>query len=482
MDMGTSSWKRTLVPRDKRCKSGALEPPAVSVGAPRHAELGADLGDEIGIGPHALHLGDLNRDGKVDIVTADETEGNMSTLLNTGNGTFGARKVTVTGALSDFGLGDFDGDGVLDLAAPLPLNNGIQQPLSTAQVMKGRADGTFGSAGFIPTLAGAEMTDLVVGELSGDGKPDAVMAYIGGIAVLLNQGAGAFSRTEFATGPNATLLALADFGGNTALDIAVADTFTGLITFFINQGNGTFVAASPPTQSGAYAFRFVTADANGDGKPDLAFVSYVYDTLTVLLNDGSGGFSSRTYAAPGRPDRVVAGDLNGDGRVDLVVSSWSTAGVQVYTNLGDGTFGTPAVYAAGPVQAVTLADVTGDGKTDILVAGSSGMSVGVLANTGAGFAALTGSGTADNLPTGQTLGIGDLNGDGLPDAVNGGRGILVVFPNIGGAKFGAGVVYPASMNAAFPKIVDLDGDKRPDVLALSDYGVDVFLNTRCTGP
>src|SRR5207245_1503017 len=96
------------------------------------------------------------------------------------------------------------------------------------------------------------------------------------------------------------------------------------------------------------------ADFDGDGSLDLAFVSMKSNDLTILINDGQGGFGlAGIYQVDATPIAVVPGDFNSDGKVDLVIGYYNFTNTNVTTLLGngDGTFQNPVDYAAdiGPV-------------------------------------------------------------------------------------------------------------------------------------
>ena len=120
------------------------------------------------------------------------------------------------------------------------------------------------------------------------------------------------------------------------------------------------------------------ADVNGDGMADLICANYYGNSLSVLTNNGSGGFVlSGTYPVGGNPAVVTAADVNGDGKVDLICEN-SFSGdstLSVLTNNGSGGFVLAGTFPwASGLLSVTAADVNGDGKVDLISAnwGSTG--------------------------------------------------------------------------------------------------------------
>jgi uncharacterized protein (TIGR03437 family) len=219
------------------------------------------------------------------------------------------------------------------------------------------------------------------------------------------------------------------------------------------------------------------ADLNGDGKSDLVIATST--SLTVLLNNGSGGFQAPTTitltgaAATLAPRTVLAADLNGDRKIDLVVAGYQ--GLATLLGNGDGTF-QPAQLIAPTVADVQVGDLNGDGIPDLAVTSLFG---GFLIPTGANLSILPGKGDG-TFGTGTTFNllftpwavpvIADLNGDGKPDiAVAEGQG-LVVFLNDGHGGFQAQATNQPWNFAPAIVAADLNGDGIFD-LAVSGQSV-----------
>jgi hypothetical protein len=195
------------------------------------------------------------------------------------------------------------------------------------------------------------------------------------------------------------------------------------------QTIGLFASAlGSPFQAGTSSIALATADFNGDGKPDLAVANeYTNDfrgggSITILLNDGSGGFVPATggpIAVPFSPATIASGDFNNDGLVDLVLSSNGTTGTvgQLSIFLGDGSGGfsqapgSPITVGNGPLS-IAVADLNGDGNLDVAVALFHANQVVVLLGNGkASFSSTTfGTGLGP-----RAVVAGDFNGDGSED-------------------------------------------------------------------
>ena len=249
----------------------------------------------------AFKVGDVNHDGKLDVVVLaalpDDTLAGR-TYLGSGDGTFGP-PVSFTPSVFTFNpiLADFDGDGIPDL---------LVQP----ELQHGNGDGTFGAG-----VGVALELPALTGDINGDGKLDFVASGAGNpTAAYINDGTGHFTRKVVTTDSN-TPVALADFNGDGKLDILFR-TYTG-IQVRLGNGDGTFGApiemTLTPAPDPAVPPPFVAADFDGDGKMDVAFGT------TILLGNGDGTFRSRVrYRTFGGASFVNAVDMDGNGSPDLV--------------------------------------------------------------------------------------------------------------------------------------------------------------------
>jgi tetratricopeptide (TPR) repeat protein len=208
-----------------------------------------------------------------------------------------------------------------------------------------------------------------------------------------------------------------------------------------------------------------TADFNGDGFADMAVANETDNTVSILLNDGSGSFTSgEVIPVPPAPVAIVAGDFNGDGEQDLAVVSRDANVVSILEGKGDGTFSLAGQFSVGQTPlAIVTADFNDDGKPDLAVANSGSNTVSILLGEGTGsFAAPI------DLPTGTTpvaLATADFNGDGKPDLaiVDQGDNAVLIYAGNGdgtftqGGSFATGA-FPTSITAA-----DFNNDSKIDL-------------------
>ena len=324
-----------------------------------------------GSNPGYVVVGDFNGDGIPDIAVANSGYPQLLTVyLGNGDGTF---TVAASSSVAGFypggiAVGDFNGDGIQDLAISNSSDN-------TVVVLLGNGDGTFTQVASSPAT-GIQPAGLTVGDFNGDGVAD--LAVVNGdnsgsgtLSILLGNGDGTFTAAAEspAVGSGAFAIVTADFNGDGKADLAVTNEQDDNLTILIGNGDGTFVAAASPTVT-SYCLDIVSADFNGDGIPDLA-VSFTNGGLVeVLLGNGDGTFTAAPAFPSGQIQAVAlaVADFNEDGIPDLaILSASATSGVFVFLGNGDGTFvQSPMIPAAGYFPSILVtADFNGDGRPDL---------------------------------------------------------------------------------------------------------------------
>jgi len=344
--------------------------------ATTNASFGTAVTYTVGSGPRGSAIGDLNGDGRGDVVVTNASTTTISVLLNTGSGKLAAKTdYTVGNFPYVVVIGDLNGDGKQDLATA---NSGG----NTMSVLLNTGSGKFATHTTYAT--GTAPRGLVIADFNRDGKPDLVTANYSSntISVFINKGNGTFAtKADYAAGSGPFGMTTGDYNGDGHADVAVANSSTTTMSVLMNDGDGTF-GTKVDYITGTTPLNPTTADFDGDGKADLAVVNNGSTTVSVFINSGTGSFRPKVdYATGAGPNTVTSGDLNGDGKPDMAVSNFSTTTVSIYINNGNGTFATQVPYTAGSNPlVVSMADMNGDGKADLVMPLWSNSAVAVLFN------------------------------------------------------------------------------------------------------
>jgi FG-GAP-like repeat len=372
----------------------------------------------------SVAVGDLNADGKPDLVVANYcaanlgnhcangAEGMVSILLGNGDGTFQNAITYGSGGLygESVAIADVNSDGHPDLIVTnrCSIASDCANPVSgpgVVSVLLGNGDGTFQSA-LAFSSGGNGPSSAAVADVNRDGKLDLLVANANNsVGVLLGNGDGTFqTAVTYGTGAqSAESVGAADLNGDGNPDLIVASRCArgsncdnGVISVLLGNGNGTFRRAVTYSSGGQSAYSVAVTDVNNDGKPDVlvanvcaaasncASAGLQPGSVAVLLGNGDGTLAPAVaYGSGGDGSSSVAvGDVNGDGKPDLVVANQCSASsncgasglhpgsVAVLFGNGDGTFQTARPFGSGGryAEAVALADVNGDGQPDLLVA------------------------------------------------------------------------------------------------------------------
>ena len=330
----------------------------------------------------ATAVADLNGDGIPDLFIKDYF-GTYNVLLGKGDGTFtiGASAFGPYSQTGSFILGDFNNDGIPDVAA---INAVGYAPNNTITIFLGNGNGTFTVSSTNPAL-GMNPSGITTADVNGDGNADLVVSQMdssgsGQVLVFSGNGNGTFTLASPFTsvGSTAATIIPADINSDGNMDLVLSGNGQGGVTILLGKGDGTFTVVVGPTQAGEASVS--VADVNNDGFPDMVFGAATTSYLTVFRGNGDGTFN----AAPAGPNAnlqvggLAIGDFNHDGISDIVYAIPGTTAVGLLFGKGDGTFvqtSATAAYGYDFNGNFVVADFDGDGWPDVLTVDLSGRTV-----------------------------------------------------------------------------------------------------------
>ena len=352
----------------------------------------------VGSPASAVAVGDFNGDGILDIAALNDVDpvGSVTILIGDGSGGFTARPPIPVGAAPyALAVGDFNGDGILDLVTANQHSNNVT-------ILLGNGDGTFRQAPGSPVAVGATPHSVAVGDFNGDGIADLAVANSGAttVSILLGNGSGGFTAVAPVVASNGSeSVAVGDFNGDGIQDLATANRNSASVSILLGNGSGGFTqAAGSPIGVGSTPLEVAVGYFKGDAIADLAVTS-LSGTVYVLQGNGSGGFTpfpgSPISVGGSQPYGVAVGDFDGDGIADLAVVNHGSNNVSVLRGNGSGGFtpfaGSPVAVGSDPYPAV-VGSFSGLSFAEVAVPnlGSSNISILVASKTETATATLTG--------------------------------------------------------------------------------------------
>jgi hypothetical protein len=432
--------------------------------------------------------GDLNNDGKPDLVIASAYQNRVATLLNQGNRQFSAPVVSIPpeppnnfGEFVDVAIGDFDGDGNQDVVA--------MQDQSGKRLRFFHFSGQ-GTLTVFATLAHGDQSstvgEIAVGDVNGDSRAD----------VMLSSGSNGSGNMSFVFGRADNNLALTygfgyenevsgisikdlDNDGDNDMALSFHDRFGDIqhsLQPFANNGGGTFTPGSKITLD----YRFIpaditTGDFNDDGYIDLAAIIF-YDCIMVTYGRGNLTYGDAKYYAISPSVKIFSGDLNRDNKIDLFTASglvidYNRVTVVLNDNLQGfkaprATLWAPSFIAAADFNRDGYRDLVSGWKTDY----AAYSSVDVLLNDYAAGGIFLPEVSYASPVSMSSLRTGDFNGDGKADVVSShdnARRLAVYFG--GGTGSIALPVYTTfSVGIKNSLVADFNADGKDDVFAVDE--------------
>ena len=349
------------------------------------AAFGTSMQLPVGNDPRAAAIGDINADGKPDIVVVNSADETVSVLINTtttasiGDITFASKvDVAVGSSPLSVAIQDVNGDGKPDVMVANLASNTISV---LRNIFVHDAGGTNFFSARVDFPAGTAPRAVVVADLDGDKKVDLavvneqsnMVSVLQNTSVATSIDAASFAApVNFATGTNPGSLAAGDLDGDDKTDLVVTNFASGTVSVLRNTAvsgtiNAASFAAKTDYSTGSEPYAITIGDADGDGKPELIVANPTADKISILKNTSTAGtISASSFAAPtlfatdAYPVSVALGDLDGDGEPELLAANAATNDVSVLAFFPPGA---PRINSFNPASgaAGTTVTITGSG-------------------------------------------------------------------------------------------------------------------------
>ncbi len=429
----------------------------------------------VGAGPFDLSAGDLDRNGTPDLVVTTPDSRTIDVLLLGPSGELAARRI-LTGVGEAWGatLAEVTRDGILDIVHSDYATNSIS-------VLRGRGDGTF-EPHIVRQPVSSRPQGVATADFNHDGITDLAVASTGSsnLDILLGTSSGGLTRTTISVGRPLNVLTAADLDLDGWIDLAAVSSANSVLAILRGTASGFVLAGTRAT--GASPRGVAIGDLNLDGRLDVATANYQGHAITVLLGRATGVLPDRWGDLPSATGAraIVLGDFDHDGRPDLATGGQSASRLWVHENstfvVGGGfSFRRTAIQAFG--ESLAAGDVNENGRTDLAGNGA------VLLD---GATRVTLPVPANHRVFGNVL--VDYTRDGHQDAVVS----LVQFDDLGRVVSTSIVLYAGDGRGRFAAPIelasgqawarelragDVDRDGDPDVVFVDDSALHVLRST-----
>jgi len=341
--------------------------------------------------PYVMLSGDLDADGDADLAAGNELASTITVFCNDGAGAFTIMDASTpdgfpTGEYPTGGaIADLNRDGIADVITSDYHGDSVSVLLGAGS----QNTYTLSARSSYPTVAGAETSNLAVGDLNGDSIVDVIATnpQMHSVSVFIGRGDGTLQpASDLELGmAEPYSVAIGDFDGDGNNDAAIADDVSLTIFVELGNGDGTFTSGpSQPRVEGQASLILITRDMDLDGKLDLVVANRNSDDVSVLLGRGDGDFDDAivSSAGPG-PYSLAVADFNLDAVPDVVTTNFMAGTASVLLGIGNGSLEPPidAGHTGDYSYGVATGDFNGDGKPDFATANALSDDVAVKMST-----------------------------------------------------------------------------------------------------
>jgi hypothetical protein len=359
---------------------------------------------------------DFNRDGWLDVATANIGRNTVAILLNRGaaGGFLPAREVHVSAGPFDIAAGDLNHDGIPDLAVAAADGRAID-------LLTIGTDGYVASREVFGPLEG-NPRGVLLADVTRDGLTDLIYSEYSHDRVVFhsaNPQGGFNSDAPFPVSPRPQGIVAGDFNHDGLVDVAVASTGSSSLNILYGIGSTSFTRRV--VAAGRALHQLTAVDLNADGWVDIAATATTTNVVSIFRGGASGFTLAGTRPTGSSPRGIASGDFNQDGRPDLAVGNRTSGSVTVYTGRSGSVLPDrwgDLASSAGP-RAIVSGDFDRDGRLDIAAGGETDARL-MLHDNVTTFVPPAFS-VADrplaNPSSGSNLTTADFNENGRPDAV-----------------------------------------------------------------
>jgi len=342
-----------------------------------------------GRGPYMSAAAQFTQSGNLDLVFPDYDGGQVTILLGNGDGTFKPPRTFPDPNPFGLAVGDFNEDGNLDLAV-------VEPGSGTGAVAIFLGDGKGGFKLSARYAIGAASGRIAVGDFDGDGHLDIAVTNspftgTGSVMTFFGDGHGEFhGRRTYRLPGRPFGIAVGDVNGDHHPDLAVTQVANGTVAVFLNDGTGKFLKPVTYNAGGGEVVDVKIADLRNNGRNDLV-IADLSAGMVVLLNKGDGTFGKPAVYPPcagkcsAGPEACTVADFNLDGKLDVACSA-SIDDSYFFYGKGNGTFGTAIAIAdtiknQGGFGIASGNFITGDSAPDLAIPIEEYGKVAILLNT-----------------------------------------------------------------------------------------------------